>query len=75
MIGGDEKVYKKAFFTSLSEVKSVEHFVESIIPFIYDDTYDSFNYLTVISIANEEQKASLEKEIIDKNMKIRCKTV
>jgi hypothetical protein len=74
MISEDEKVYAKAFITSLAEVNDVENFVNDVMPLIHNDNYDSFNYLTAIDIASEDQKVSLEREIKAKNIKIRCKS-
>ncbi len=72
MITADEKIYNKAFITSLSKTKeSDEEFINSVMPLIKDDTYESFNYKTVLEIATKTQKELLEKEIEKQNIRIR----
>lgn len=74
MIHADEKLYNRVFITSLSKIKeSDEEFINSVIPLIKDDTYESFNYKTVVEIATKTQKELLEKEIKNKNIRIRVK--
>ncbi len=43
----------------------------SVIPLIKNDTYESFNYKTVLEIATTAQKELLEKEIKDQKIRIR----
>ena len=72
MITADEKIYNKAFITSLSKTKeSDEEFINSVILLIKDDTYESFNYKTVLEIATKTQKELLEKEIEKQKIRIR----
>ena len=72
MITADEKIYNRAFITSLSKIReSDEEFIDSVIPLIKNDTYESFNYKTVLEIATTAQKELLEKEIKDQKIRIR----
>jgi uncharacterized protein YozE (UPF0346 family) len=72
MIRADEKIYNKAFITSLSKIKeSDEEFIDSVMPLIREDNYESFNYKTILEIATKTQKELLEKEIKNKNIRIR----
>ncbi len=72
MIRADEKIYNRAFITSLSKTKeNDEEFIDSVMPLIRGDSYKSFNYKTVLEIATKTQKELLEKEIKSKNIRIR----
>lgn len=66
MIPGDEKIYLKAFLTSLASIKNPKEFANASIPLIKRDSYMSVTdkvYFTAISVANKEQKAFLKEEV------------
>ncbi len=74
MIPGDEKEFIKAYLTSLATTKTPEEFTESALPLIRRDVFDSFAnkvYSSAISVANEDQKSCLKKEV--ERQKIRTK--
>jgi hypothetical protein len=62
MIPGDEKVYLRAYISSLAATTTPEDFAEAMVPLLRRDSYGSFAhkvYATVIRVANTRQKVRL----------------
>jgi hypothetical protein len=66
MIPGDEKVYLRAYISSLAATTTPEDFAEAMVPLLRRDSYASFVhkvYATAIRVANTQQKAQLKAAI------------
>jgi len=75
MIPGDEKIYIKAYLTSLAAVKTPEEYTITVLPMIHRDSYCSFAnkvYSSAIKVASKEQITHLTAEV--KRQKIKTKS-
>ncbi len=74
MIPGDEKVYLRAYISSLAATTTPEDFAEAMVPLLRRDSYASFVhkvYATAIRVANIRQKAQLKAAITHHRIKIK----
>ncbi|HEC98404.1 MAG TPA: hypothetical protein ENI58_09700 [Nitrospirae bacterium] len=74
MISGDEKVYIKAYITSLASTKKPDDYAMMTIPLIRKDSYESFSkkvYSIAMKAADKEQQKYLKAEIKKHNIRIK----
>jgi hypothetical protein len=74
MIPGDEKVYLRAYISSLAATTTPEDFAEAMVPLLRRDSYGSFAnkvYATAIRVAHTRQKAQLKAAITRHRIKIK----
>lgn len=74
MIPGDEKIYIKAYITSLAATKQPEGFAMMTIPLLRNDSYESFSnkvYSIAMKAASKEQQKHLKAEIKKQNIRIK----
>ena len=74
MIPGDEKIYIKAYITSLAATKQPDDFAMMTIPLLRNDSYESFSnkvYSIAMKAANKEQQKHLKAEIKKQNIRIK----
>jgi hypothetical protein len=74
MIPGDEKVYLRAYISSLAATTTPEDFAEAMVPLLRRDSYGAFVhkvYTTAIRAANTRQKAQLKVAITRHRIKIK----
>ncbi len=74
MIPGDEKIYIKAYITSLAATKQPDDFAMMTIPLLRNDSYESFSnkvYSIAMKAANKEQQRHLRAEIKKQNIRIK----
>ena len=72
MIPADEKIFLKAFLTSLAALKNAKGFTEVALPLIRRDSFMSFAnkvYAFATKVANKDQKAFLVEEVKRQNVR------
>ena len=74
MIPGDEKVYLRAYITSLAATSTPEDFAEAMVPLLRRDSSAYFVhkvYATALRAANKQQQAQLKAAVTRHHIKIK----